>query len=251
MEICETPENVLRNLRANLAKDYTRLNEFLNTESGPVSIIGSGPSLKDTYQDFTGDLIACNAALSFLLDKGIVPKYAMFFDAAEIMTKFVVPHPEVTYLVASRCHPQVLEMLSECKVIVWHVKCGEDSDEPIDDLLDEFERPEPMVHGGSAAVTRAMLLADALGYTEQHLFGADSSYAGDDTHIRKSIVEEQELMVFVEGRWFKTTPWLAGQVEDFKILSPELTAWGRKIVVHGRGLLPFVAKIRGYETPNL
>lgn len=249
MEICETPENVLRNLHSCLSKPYTRLNEYLGSQKGVVSIVGSGPSLHDTYRDLVGDVIACNASLSFLLGKGVVPKYAMFFDAAEIMEQFVVCHPEVTYLVASRCHPKVFEKLEGHNVIVWHVKCGEDSNEPIDELLDEYVKPEPMVHGGSAAVTRTMLLAHAMGWTEQHLFGADSSYQ-DLTHVKQSIVEEKPLDVWVEGQWFKTTPWLAGQVEDFKLLAPELRKWGIRLVVHGDGMLPHVARVMGFEVAS-
>lgn len=246
MDVCETLENIERNLRSALGRDYVRLNEFLGSKSGPASIVGFGPSLKDTYNDLVGDVMACNGAHDFLIEKGIVPKYAMLFDAAEVMNKFLTPHPEVTYFIASRCHPSIFEMLKGFKVVVWHVK----GDEGIDELLDEYNKPEPMVHGGSAAVTRGMFLLRALGYTTLHLFGADSSYEGEFTHVKKSIVEEQEFMVYCDHKWWKTTPWLCGQVEDLKILAPEMKESGIDLVVHGTGLLPHVAHVIGLPTPN-
>lgn len=244
MEVCETPENVRRNLAASMARPYVRFNEWLDRESGACSIVGSGPSLKRTWRDLVGDVIACNGALGFLLERGIVPKYAMFFDAAEIVARFARRHEDVTYLVASRCHPAVFEALAGLRVVTWHVK----GDEPIDEMLGEANRMEPMIHGGSAAVTRTMLLAHAMGYREQHWFGADSSCDDDgETHAGGSLVEEKPLRVMVARQWFDTTPWLAGQVEDFKILAPELRNWGSRIVVHGTGLLPHVAGVMGFE----
>ena len=109
------------------------------------------------------------------------------------MREFAVPHPDITYLVASRCHPDVFKRLEGCKIIVWHAG----GDHNINDLLCERKLNEPMVNGGSAGVTRAMFLVNCLGYTDQHIFGADSSYTGDDTHIRGSLVPEKDLMVSI------------------------------------------------------
>jgi hypothetical protein len=43
-----------------------------------------------------------------------------------------------------------------------------------------------------------------------------------------------------------STAWLAGQVEDFKILAPTLREQGNVIEFYGGGLLPHVAKIHGF-----
>lgn len=243
MEVCEIPENVTRNLRETFATQYEPLNAYLGSQTGIVSVCGSGPSFAFTYKDIEGDVMACNGAHRFLLEKGIVPKYTVFFDAAEVMAEFAVPHPDVTYLIASRCHRKVFDRLKDCKVVVWHIK----GDEGTDTLLEEYGRMEPMIHGGTAAVTRSMFLAACLGYTEIHLHGADSSHHGNETHLRKSLVPEKDIMIFVNHRWFKTSPWMAAQVEDLKILAPQMKELGCKLVVHGFGLLPYVAGIIGLE----
>ena len=106
-----------------------------------------------------------------------------------------------------------------------------------------------MIPGGSAAVTRAMIIAQSLGYTEVHLWGADSSFEEGDTHIRKSTTEERIMPLLCAGRVFQTSPWMAVQANDFKALLPMLRdRLGLEIVVHGDGLLPHVARWMGCKT---
>lgn len=243
MECCETEENLERNISATLNRPYVRFNEYVDSQKGRVNICGFGPSLTTTYQTMVGDVIACNGAHDWLIEKGVIPKWCLLMDAAPVMTKLVTPHPDVTYLVASRCHQSLFDHLKGHKVIVWH--CA--GDLKAMDLLESKGRMEPLVNGGTATVTRGMVLAVAMGYEELHLYGADSSYEGDFTHVKKSVVEEKELMVFVNHRWFKTTPWMCGQVEDIKVLCPPLIEGGARFVFHGDGLLPFVARTLGYE----
>ena len=124
--------------------------------------------------------------------------------------------------------------------MVWHAK----GDLNIDAILSRHNRMEPMCGGGGAAVTRAMFLVQPMGYRELHLFGADSSYVRGVgyTHIRKSTTEEKHLKIFCNGREFDTTPWMASQAEDFKVLVPSLQRLGLKIAVHGDGLIPHLAR---------
>jgi uncharacterized Rossmann fold enzyme len=244
IELCVTNDNLKKNLGVTLSRPYVRFNEFVNTESGKVSICGFGPSLVNTYAGITGDIAACNGAHNYLIERGIIPKFGVFFDADERMEQFVTPHKGVTYLVASRCHQSVFDKLEGHKVIVWHVK-GDNG--IIDEMLEERGIMEPMVHGGTAGVTRTMFLMHAMGYRELHLHGADSSYEGEHTHVKKSIVPETSIEVWAAGKWFKTTPWLCGQVEDIKILAPAMKEIGARLIVHGSGLFPHIAKVIGLE----
>jgi len=108
-----------------------------------------------------------------------------------------------------------------------------------------------MISGGTAAITRGMMLSRAIGYREIHLFGADSSFAGNDTHIRKSTTKEKCIVVNVGGRSFLCAPWMAQQAEDFKILAPSLIGpYKTKMVVHGDGLIPHLARVMGCEVQN-
>ena len=246
-DVCETHENIKRNLRQTLESEYVPFNALLaEPHDREISIVGFGPSLKKTWKQLRGDLMVTNGAHDWLIERGIIPKYAMFFDASDVMTKFVNPHPDVTYLVASRCSRGIFNALKGHKVYVWHGM----GDDYLDDFLCEFRKAEPMLGGGTAAVTRGMMVATNMGYRKINLFGADSSFEGKFTHVNESIVPEKIITVWCNGRKFKSTSWLCGQVEDFKILHPLMKKMGCTLEVYGDGLLPHVAKINGYAVHN-
>lgn len=246
-ELCETNENIKRNIDRTLSSSYVRFNELLGSRLGKtISVVGSGPSVSRHYKEITGDVMACNAAHDYLIDRGIVPTYGMFFDASPIVADMITPHKDVTYLLASRCHADVFEKLRDYKVVVWHCK----GDPYMDEALEgEFQRMEPMIHGGSAAVLRSLFIAHVMGYAECHMFGVDSSFEGDVTHI-KEYVPETMIDIYVVGKWFKTTAWMCGQVEDFKDLAQAMSE-RIKMVIHGEGMLPCLAKAMGYDVISI
>ena len=246
MECCATEGEMHSNVRATISRGYTRLNEHLDKYSGRVSLVGSGPSLSKTYQDLSGEVIAINNALKFLLEKGVVPKWAMFWDAAECVEQFAHPHPDITYLVAARCHPKVFERLKGCRQIVWYAG----GDHNINDfMLENGIAQEPMVNGGSAGITRALYLAYALGYRDFHIHGADSSYSDDGkTHVNESLVPEKDFNVWVGNqvgnKMFRTTPEWCGQIEEYKMIYPMFkVALNVPLTVHGDGMLPFIHEL--------
>lgn len=217
---------------------------------GPVSIVGSGPSIAWTYKRLVGDVIACNSAHDFLIEHGVIPKYTMIWDANPVMDKIIKkPHKDVTYLIASRCHPSVFEKLAGYNVLVWHALGGSTK---VQELLVQHKRNEPLIAGGSTSVTRATHVAGSLGYTrEMHLFGIDSCYSEGKTHVTDSIVAQQKMNLRVCGKWFTVAPWMAMQAGDFKMLAPMMKSHGIRLIVHGTGLIPYVATFLDCETPDI
>jgi len=251
--VTNTVSDVVRsNISATLERSYTSFNHMLDSvKGGPVSIVGAGYSIKTTYQDLVGDVMACNSAHDFLLSKGIVPKYAMIWDANPIMGKIIKePHPDVTYLLASRCHPSVFEKFKNSKVIVWHA-LGDDG--LIEEMLMASDKKEPLIAGGSSAATRGLYVAGAIGYKEIHLFGVSDPGDGVNTHALGSIAPNPQGFIDIRvcGKWFKVQPWMAMQAGDFKALAPIMTSHGIKLIVHGEGLLPYTATFLGIETPDI
>lgn len=245
MEGAATQEEMNGNVIATLERGYVRLNEHLDRYRGAVSICGAAPSLRETWKDLRGDVMACNSAIGFLLERGVVPRWAMMWDAHPVVERFAVPHPDVTYLVGARCHPSVFERLKDCRVIVWHAG----GDHNIREFMEERQIVEPLVNGGSAAVTRALYLAYALGYRDFHVFGADSSYLGDDTHVGgASLVPEKDMSIWVgndpaSNRKFRTTPEWCAQVEEFKAIYPHFLNLGANIETYGDGMLQLVHRL--------
>lgn len=237
MTSCITSDEMRNNFFATLERGFTPINEYLGAYPGATcSIVGSGPTIKETHKELVGDVIAINSAISFLLDQGIVPKFGMLWDGTEVVEKFARPHPDITYLVASRCHPKVFERLKDCKVVVWHAGGDHDIADVMTDpeVFAKLKIPQPLIAGGSAGVTRSIYVASVLGYTDIHLYGADSCYsAAGETHIRGSLVPEKDILIALgnnsEGApamWFRTTPEWCAQVNEYRSIYA-LTITGR------------------------
>lgn len=217
MECTATQTEMNDNVAATLERGYVPLQEvFDSAPGGKLSLCGAGPSLNSTLDKLTGDVFAVNSAIGVLLKKGIVPRWAMIWDCAELCVQFAIPHPDVTYLVASRCHPTVFERLKDCKVVVWHA----DGDMNIMDLLESQGVKDPLVKGGTTGITRGLYVAYTLGYRDFHVFGADSCYVDGESHVAGSLVHEHHLKVMVNGRWFDSTAQWAAQIEELKIIYP-------------------------------
>lgn len=228
MTSCITEQEMHANFHATLERGFTPINEYLGAFTGPCSIVGAGPTIKETHKELVGDVIAINSTISYLLDQGIVPKFGLLWDGTEVVEKFARPHPDIIYLVASRCHPKVFERLKDCKVVVWHAA----GDHNILDVMTEPETqrkmkiPQPLICGGSAGVTRTIYVASILGYTDMHLFGADSCYSNEGaTHVNGSVVPEKDILVAlgngdvgVPSIWFRTTPEWCAQVNEYRAI---------------------------------
>jgi hypothetical protein len=241
---CATQEEMNHNLSQTIERGYVPINDHLDKYAGTCSLVGSGPSIQETYLELTGDVCAINSSIRFLTDKGIVPKWAMLWDAADIVAKFVVPDPRITYLVGSRCHPDVFKALEGCPTIVWHAG----GDHNINEMILKNGLKEPLVNGGSAGVTRGMYLVSALGYRDLHIFGADSSYSDDGkTHITGSLVPEKDIMVSVGNeppKWFRTTPEWCAQVEEYRCIYAMFTFNdNHKVEVHGNGMFKYMHEV--------
>jgi len=244
MSSCASKEEMNSNVQASIDRGYTRINEFLGTFSGELAICGSAPSIRDTFPDIKGDILAINSAIRFLIENDIPPRFAMIWDASPLCEHFAVPHPATTYLIGARCHPAVFEKLKDCKVIVWHAG----GDHNISDFLAQRKIEEPLINGGSAGVTRALYLGCALGYRKFNLYGADSSYSDEgDTHVMGSLVPEKDFRVWVtynnEAIPFRTTPEMVAQVEEYMKIATHFNDSGMPTKVFGNGLLLHIDKL--------
>ena len=241
MECTATKGEMNENVGLTPDRGYTSFIEALDTASGSVSLCGAGPSLLANLDKLKGDVFAVNSAIGILLSRGIVPRFAMIWDCAEICTQFAIPHPEVTYLVASRCHPNVFERLKDCRVIVWHA----DGDMNIRELLESKNVMEPLVKGGTTGVTRGIYVAYALGYRDFHIFGADSCYVNGESHAAGSLVHEHHLQIMVNKRWFDSTAQWAAQIEELKVIYPMFkhTALRAEMTAYDDGMFAWVLSI--------
>ena len=246
--LANTNEEIDANINSALDRKLPPFQTLMGKSDGAVAIVGNGPSLKENWREllrFKGDILACNGAFAFLLEKGIKPKFMFCFEAHDMALDFIKPVQGVTYLLASRCPPKAYDLLAGCPIVCWHAA----GDHHIRDILEARRIAEPMVTGGTAAVTRAMNFVPSMGYKDIHIWGGDSSHLDGATHARKGPATEKPMRVQVNKREFVTSAWMAVQVEDFKILAPMLlNTLGLGLHVHGDGLLPHVAMSMGCRT---
>lgn len=255
MESCITSKEMHTNFHATLERGFTPVNDLIGAYSGACSIVGAGPTIKETHEELTGDVIAINSAIGFLLDHGIVPKFGLLWDGTEIVEKFARPHPGITYLVASRCHPKVFERLKDCKVIVWHAGGDHDIADVMvkPEIVEKLKIQQPLICGGSAGVTRTIYVASVLGYSEIHIFGADSCYSNaGETHVSGSVVPEKDILVSLGDNskgapavWFRTTPEWCAQVNEYRSMFALAVNCNLSALTRSKRVLPIRFEVHG------
>lgn len=201
-----------------------------------ITICGYGPSLTETWKSISGDVLTTSGAHDFLISRGIVPDYHVECDPREYKTEFLKnPHPGVTYLINSICHPSMFEALKGYRVVMWHGVTDDDAKNQID-LAESIDPGARLLNGGTTAGVRAMPVAREMGYTDFHLHAIDCCYHGQKQWAGPHLGHRHKsVLVQVGGRIFETSDLMLRACDDFfdamKMLS------GCSFTVHGNGLL--------------
>lgn len=238
-------EETKANIRSSGLLDLPWLDQCA-PHDGHAVIVGGGPSLASTLEeiryrkDIGQTIISLNGTRDYLITNGIVPDWHIVLDARPDNARFVQnPNADTTYFVASQCAPKIFNTLEGQKVIVWHVHTAE-----ILESLPLNDKPVCLIAGGSTVGLNAMGVAYAQGFHMIHLYGFDSSVA-ENHHAYTQAENDKDNIIDAEagGRRFKTTPWMAAQVQEFQELATQLANAGCIVTVHGDGLLPHVARL--------
>jgi hypothetical protein len=244
-------EQVWANVAQNLKRD---LPWFTGAQAhdATMALVCGGPSLKDSALAIKdrkrrgARIVTVNNALRYLSDLGLRPDAHVMLDARAENAAFVKDAPEgVQYFIASQCHPDVFDTLASRQVSMWHNAIGEG--ERLAELAGPHETPDkPLIQipGGGTVGLRAMWLAFFSGYRKLHIYGMDGSYEEGRHHAYAQPLNDGEatLEVVMGGRRYTCAKWMARQADEFQWIWAELTRRGMDIRVHGRGLIPDMAK---------
>lgn len=199
-----------QHVRANVAKVDKRLTHVPLDEHHDKTalIVCYGPSLQDTWTDLVGqlkfnggDVFSVSGAHDFLIRRDVIPNYHVECDPrqhkAENLTR---PSEGVQYLIASCCHPDLVDKLLPYDLTLWHMHNGADSVAPIEEL----EPDQFMVHGGGNAGLRAIAVAYVMGYRNFIIYGMDYSFKDDGQqwagrHVGK---KKDTIEVVCDGKKF-------------------------------------------------
>lgn len=259
-------KQAVKNIVSALKTSVPALAVVSHPNDAPLAIVGSGPSLKDTWEDlkhWPGEIYALNAAHDFLVEKGVIPTAAIAIEGGTAICKyFENPHEEVYYLLASSCHPRLFKQLKRQKRAMFHLamdstlKAFDKWLNPTEALPDaeqkqrsRFVRESMMISGGSTVLTRTLCLASALGYRDFHFFGCDSSFFdADQQHSRDNdkygpgwgtYPDKHHITFDRDGVEYKTSPQLLNQVFYLKQMmdAPHSKELGLTFSCYGDSLL--------------
>lgn len=224
-------------IRANIKRVKERIQPH-DLRDEPIAIVGYGPSLNYTWKRIKKFkyVMTCSGAHKFLLDKGIVPTWHVDVDPREHKAQLIgEPHPDVQYLIASCCHPKVLDLLEGFQVSLWHV-FAEDNES-----FQVIPRGEWSVTGGCDAGMRCMTIARFLGFTNFHIFGIDGAEGKSGKHAAAHPNQPKaSLPVEYGGKTYQSTPAL---VECARQVFHELDQLKDvKFKFYGDSLIPHMAK---------
>lgn len=236
------PETVVENVEASFARNTPRFAKLpnLGKRTGPVAIVGGGPSLKHelgSLKRFPGPIISCGSVHDYLIEHDIPIAYHCACDPEPVNTRWLrTPSKAVTYLIASQCHPDLFKALEGYDVRLWHATVIlAATAKPLCDF-----RGEPEIPGADFVVGRAWPIAAVMGHKDVHFFGFDCSFPADceSQHAYAyDWVREEPVYVTCEhtGERFATVPgWLA-QLNTFnKMLA--MSAGQFTVTIHGESL---------------
>lgn len=250
-------EGLLANVRASVARDLPWFTGFGPGKQVAVLVAG-GPSMREgleairAHKQRGARIVTVNNAWRFLVENGIKPDTHIMLDARPENAAFIAGAPQATrYLVASQCHPDVFDALEAqgCRVVLWHNAFGDGSQ--LRDILAPWwdegpdQRPCCLIPGGGTVGLRALFLAAYSGYRKIHVYGMDSSFSDDGEHhaYPQALNDADKPMTVVLGeKSYRAAVWMVRQAEEFKWHWRDLKAMGLRLFVHGRGLIPDIAK---------
>jgi hypothetical protein len=246
----------IERMRANMRafRGVPRLDPQPMARRGTISICGYGPSLADTIDDVSKDVMTMSGAHDMLLESGVTPMWHVEVDPRDHKLDFLSkPQPDTTYLISSTCSPKLFERLHGQKLFMWHPASGHVERERM--AVMEVDGGGALMLGGSSVGSRALALAHALGYEEYHLHGLDCSYRDSQLWAgRHGGPRHPTMQVECAGKSFTTSTIMLNAAEElYDLMVGQMSRC--KFTVHGDGLfaermrLPTEARARGWWRP--
>ena len=227
-------EQIKKNIAHSLSLDLPRFSTNDAVVRGDtVAIVSGGISLNRTYSKIFAfsDVISCGSAHDHIIDLGIKSKYHINFDTSEKQAENYRNKSDAVYLLASRCHSNIFETLTNRKLKLWHkweYAVGKGA-----------YKNEPVILCGATVALAATSIAILLGYKHLHYFGFDCS----GTHAYPQDEAAKEKVISVNGQKFVTTETWLTTIKQFELMQE---CWGNffDVKIHGPSLMAEIQKIR-------
>ena len=219
--------------------DVGRIQAHYEKRTEPAAIVGFGSSLHQTWEQIRPFryIFTCSGSHRFLIDRGLIPTWHVEVDPRAHKVQLLgAPHPDVTYLPSSTCHPAYFDHLKGFRAELWHVFSNEA------DAMRTLPHGEWALTGGPDVGMRALVIARFLGFTDLHIFGMDGCYGEEATHAgpHPNHAATRAATCAYEGQTYRTT---APLLECAKALWHELDELSDVTATfYGEGLIQAMAK---------
>ena len=210
-------------------------------------MVSAGPSFTGKLDEIRNEerIVCVKHSHDTLISNGIIPWACMLLDPRSHVQDFIEnPHPDVTYFVASMCHPSTLDRLLEKNATIWgyhaHVGAGEQ---------EIIGKGNIMVGGGSTSAVRGISVLHALGFRAFRMYGYDSCYyEKPDFSVLDKRGNQKFFEVEVSGKKFWSDAELIAQAQDFDKLMQQ----GKELdlTVLGEGMIPHIWQLKRKVLPE-
>jgi hypothetical protein len=242
-QLNETLEQIRHNVKTNCAAGWQQVRPY-EVNDMEVMILGGGWSLPQYLEDIKKKraegvkLVTLNGTYNWAMEHGLDPSATVMVDSRPFNARFTKPvHATCRYLIASQCHPSVLEDLPKDRTMLWHTMY-----EHIEDILKEHYQTAYPIPSCTTVLNTSIPLLRMLGFKRFHLYGCDSCLAPDKVthHAYPQPENDSEWVVPITvkpgNRLFWGHPWMVAQGQQFmemlKLMKDEV-----EIEVYGDGLL--------------
>lgn len=250
------PSELAANIKSALSRGLRWITPVA-PHDGIAVICAGGPSLIETADHAKirhvrdgASIVAINGAVQYLHERRVPVWGCILLDPQPVLADQIEVVPDVTWLVASQCHPMLFDKLAGEDVFLWHA----DADCDVSGLCGKYRDDFPIIPGGSTAALRALHLLHCMGFREFHYYGLDGSFSENRHHAYDQPEDDGMPIKIVKvkdgdtERTFISRKDYIRQADEFITLCDQATElYGRaaiKLFVHGDGLIPFIWRQR-------
>jgi hypothetical protein len=254
-------EDIYANLRYAIRQQHPQV--FQQAVNGEVAcIVGGGASLQDTEAELVelwhqgAKVFTVNGSYHWCLERHIKPWAQVVVDARGSNLRFLYPdYPKVRYLLSSQCHPTLWDAVRDREMVgIWHALTPDDPGAAI--LNEYYQKQWHAVTGGITVGTRAIGLAQRLGFIRLHLFGVDCCFLHGEGHayaMPENVNDQRVSVTFTptthpeEKRVFEVSPWHLKNLED-TLRYIKHGGDNFLMAIHGDGLLAYALRTNAIQS---
>ncbi len=214
-----TPEDILRNIRANIRRPLMQVSAYRPQPKTKVMMLCGGPSMADHVAQIKRlrkrgwKIAALNGAHNWCLEHDLQPSVHIMLDARPWNVRFVdSPVKKCRYLISSQCDPSVFDALEGYETLIWHAVSKDEAK-----ILKRYYNGRFCnVKGGTTVGTRAINLLYLLGFRNIAIYGMDSCIQKGKHHAYLQPENDQEIVhkIRVGRRTFYAHPWMSVQADE-------------------------------------